>query len=85
VDAPRASSTWPPGLARNGAGLRAQVVLTLGTECGMKKVLGALVVAFALFYMLTQPEAAADVVRGAVAVVGDAFTATIAFITALVQ
>jgi hypothetical protein len=51
----------------------------------MKKVLTALVVAFALFYMLTQPQAAADVVRGAVGVVGDAFTATIAFITALVQ
>jgi hypothetical protein len=54
-------------------------------ECRMKKVLTALVVAFALFYMLTQPQAAADVVRGAVGVVGDAFTATIAFITALVQ
>jgi len=51
----------------------------------MKKVLGALVVAFALFYMLTQPQAAAEAVRGAIGVVGDAFTATITFITALIQ
>ena len=56
---------------------------TLGTESGMKKLMGGVVVAFALFYLLTQPQSAAEVVRGAGNVVGDAFNALIAFITAL--
>jgi hypothetical protein len=49
----------------------------------MQKLLVGVVVAFAAFYLLTQPQGAADVVRGAGAVVGDAFHAVIAFITAL--
>ena len=31
----------------------------------MKKLLGVAVIAFALFYLLTQPQAAAEAVRGA--------------------
>jgi hypothetical protein len=49
----------------------------------MKKVLGIVVIAFAVFFVLTQPQAAADVVKGAGAVVGDAFNSFISFITAL--
>lgn len=49
----------------------------------MKKVLGVVVIAFAVFYLLSQPAHAADAVRGAVAVVGDAFDAVITFISAL--
>jgi hypothetical protein len=49
----------------------------------MKKLLGVVAVAFALFYLLTQPQAAADAVRGSIAVVGDAFDALTTFITAL--
>ena len=48
----------------------------------MKKLLGGVVIAFALFYLLTQPQNAAEVVRGAGNVVGDAFNAVIAFISA---
>jgi uncharacterized membrane protein len=49
----------------------------------MKKLLGVVAIAFALFYLLTQPAAAADAVRGAVAIVGDAFDALTTFITRL--
>ena len=49
----------------------------------MKKLLGVAAIAFALFYLLTQPQSAADVVRGGVSVVGDAFDALTTFITAL--
>jgi hypothetical protein len=49
----------------------------------MKKLLGVVAIAFALFYLLTQPQAAADAVRGGVGVVGDAFDALTAFVTAL--
>ena len=49
----------------------------------MKKLLGGVVIAFALFYLLTQPAAAAEVVKGAGRVVEDAFNALIAFISAL--
>jgi hypothetical protein len=49
----------------------------------MKKLLGGLVIAFALFYLLTQPESAAEAVRGAVGVVEDLFAAVIDFINAL--
>jgi hypothetical protein len=53
------------------------------TNGPMKKLLGGVAIAFALFYLLTQPQSAAEVVRGAGAVVGDAFNAMIAFMTAL--
>ena len=49
----------------------------------MKKLITLVVIAFAVFYMMTQPTQAADAVRGAVAVVGDAFESLIAFIGAL--
>lgn len=49
----------------------------------MKKLLGVVVIAFALFYLLTQPETAAAGVRGGVEAVGDAFNALTAFVTAL--
>jgi hypothetical protein len=49
----------------------------------MKRLLGGVAIAFALFYLLTQPQSAAEVVRGAGAVVGDAFNAVISFINAL--
>lgn len=49
----------------------------------MKKLVIAVAVAFAVFYMMTQPTQAADAVRGAVSVVGDAFESLVAFISAL--
>lgn len=49
----------------------------------MKKLLGVGLIAFALFYLLTQPQSAAEAVRGAGGVVGDAFDAVITFISAL--
>ena len=49
----------------------------------MKKLLGGVAIAFALFYLLTQPHSAAEVVKGAGGVIGDAFDATITFINAL--
>ena len=49
----------------------------------MKKLLGVAAIAFALFYVVTQPQAAADAVRGAIGIVGDAFDALVTFVTAL--
>lgn len=49
----------------------------------MKKLLGVAAIAFALFFLLTQPQAAADAVRGGVNVVAGAFNALITFVTAL--
>ncbi len=49
----------------------------------MKKLLGIVVIAFALFFLLTQPQNAADAVKGAGGVVEDAFNAAISFISAL--
>jgi uncharacterized membrane protein len=51
----------------------------------MKKLLGIVAIAFALFYLLTQPAAAADAVRNAVAIVGNAFDALTTFFTRLVR
>jgi hypothetical protein len=51
----------------------------------MKKLLGVAAIAFALFYLLTQPQAAADAVRGAIGVIGDAFNALITFVSALLR
>ncbi|MBA2560420.1 MAG: hypothetical protein H0V07_11155 [Propionibacteriales bacterium] len=48
-----------------------------------KKSVTFLVVAFGLFYLVTQPEAAANAVRGAFDAVGQAFEAIIAFFNAL--
>ena len=49
----------------------------------MKKVLLLVVVAFAVFYLLTQPEAAADAVRGAVDAVVDGLEQLVRFATRL--
>ena len=56
----------------------------LGTkESTMKKLLIGLVVAFAAFYLFTQPVGAADAIKGAAAAVVDGFEAVIQFLTAL--
>jgi hypothetical protein len=49
----------------------------------MRKLGIGLVVAFALFYLITQPEGAATAVRGAADAVMVAFNSIIEFITAL--
>lgn len=49
----------------------------------MRKLGIALVVAFALFYLITQPEGAAQAVRGAAEAVVVAFESIIDFVTAL--
>jgi Na+/H+ antiporter NhaD/arsenite permease-like protein len=49
----------------------------------MRKLLVGLVVAFALFYLFTQPQGAAEAVRGAAGAVVVAFNSVIEFITAL--
>lgn len=49
----------------------------------MRKLGIGLVVAFALFYLITQPEGAAQAVRGAGEAVMVAFNSVIEFITAL--
>ena len=49
----------------------------------MRKLAIGLVIAFALFYMLTQPVGAAQAVRGAADAVGVAFNSIIEFISAL--
>jgi hypothetical protein len=51
----------------------------------VKKVLGIVAIAFAVFFVLTQPNAAADVVRGAGGVVEGAFNSFIDFRTALLR
>jgi hypothetical protein len=51
----------------------------------MKKFLSVVVIAFALFFLLTQPQAAATVVKGAGGVVQDAFNSVITFMTALIH
>jgi hypothetical protein len=51
----------------------------------VRKLLGGLVIAFALFYLVTQPHGAAYAVRGAASAVGVAFTSIIQFLTALVS
>lgn len=49
----------------------------------MRKLLGGLVIAFALFYLVTQPHGAAQAVRGAALAVGVAFNSVIQFFSAL--
>ena len=55
------------------------------TECTLKKLLGVVAIAFAVFYMMTQPNEAADAVRGALSIVGDAFDSFVTFVTALFE
>ena len=50
----------------------------------MKRVLGIAGIAFLLYFVLTQPGSAADVVRGAGGVVENLFNALITFATQLV-
>ncbi|HET9861144.1 MAG TPA: hypothetical protein VFQ19_15295 [Nocardioidaceae bacterium] len=49
----------------------------------MQKLLVGVVVAFAAFYLLSQPAGAADAVKGAASAVGVAFESIIEFISAL--
>jgi hypothetical protein len=49
----------------------------------LKKGLGLLVLAFILFYLLSQPESAAHAVRGATAAIGTGFAKLIRFTAAL--
>ena len=49
----------------------------------MQKLLVGVVVAFAAFYLLSQPAGAADAVKGAATGVGGAFESIIEFISAL--
>jgi hypothetical protein len=49
----------------------------------MRKLLVLLVVAFVLFYLLTQPHNAAQAVRNSANAMVDAFNSIIAFISAL--
>jgi len=51
----------------------------------MKKLIGAAVIAFVLFFVLTQPTNAADAVRSGIAIVGDAFDSLLTFVTALLR
>jgi hypothetical protein len=48
-----------------------------------KKLLALLVAGFAIFYLLSQPESAAEAVRGAVGAVMEAFSQIVRFITRL--
>jgi hypothetical protein len=49
----------------------------------MKKLLMGLVIAFAAFYLISQPANAAEAIRGAAGAVGVAFESVIEFLTAL--
>ncbi len=49
----------------------------------VKRILAALVVGFLLFYLITQPEAAAGAVRTVFAAVGVAFRSIVTFFTSL--
>ncbi|MBA3310622.1 MAG: hypothetical protein H0U28_11320 [Nocardioidaceae bacterium] len=48
-----------------------------------RKGLALLVLAFAAFYLLTQPENAADAIKGAVGAVGDGFEQVVRFLSEL--
>ncbi|MDN5761680.1 MAG: hypothetical protein L0H41_05120 [Microlunatus sp.] len=49
----------------------------------IKRILGLLALGFVLFYLVNQPQGAADAVRGAAAAVGTAITSIITFFNAL--
>lgn len=49
----------------------------------MKKVVSTALIAFALFFVFTQPQSAADVVKGAGTIVQATFNSFIDFVTAL--
>ena len=50
-----------------------------------RKAVVFLVIAFAVFYLVSEPESAADAVRGALSAVGDAMDAIIRFFNALAE
>ena len=50
-----------------------------------RKAVYLLVIGFAVYYLVSQPEGAADAVRGALAAVGDAMNAIIRFFSALAE
>lgn len=49
----------------------------------IKRILGLLVIGFVLFYLVNQPQGAAEAVRGAAAAVGSAINSLITFFNAL--
>jgi hypothetical protein len=70
------------------AGWSCQRSMCLGDREGVvdvvaKKLLALLVAGFAIFYLLSQPENAAEAVRGAVGAVMEAFSQIVRFITEL--
>ena len=50
-----------------------------------RKAVYLLVIGFAVFYLVSQPEGAADAVKGALTAVGDAMDAIIRFFNALAE
>jgi hypothetical protein len=48
-----------------------------------KKLLTWFVIAFVAFYLFTEPQSAADAVRGAFSAVGDAFGSLVTFFSSL--
>ena len=49
----------------------------------IRRILGLLVIGFVLFYLVNQPEGAADSVRGILAALGGALQSLVTFFTAL--
>jgi hypothetical protein len=49
----------------------------------VKKLVGVVVAAFVVFYLFTDPKHSADVVRGAVGLLGQGFDAIVTFLNAL--
>lgn len=49
----------------------------------MQKAVAAVVILFAGFFLFTQPQAAADAVRGAADIIGNVFESVIEFLNAL--
>jgi hypothetical protein len=49
----------------------------------VKKLVGVVVAAFVVFYLFSEPKHAADVVKSAVALVGEGFDAIVTFLSAL--
>jgi len=51
----------------------------------IKKIVVLLVVAFAIFYVITKPAAAADLVQNTASLIADGFTNVIRFLSALLS
>jgi hypothetical protein len=55
----------------------------LGVGRWIRRILGLLVIGFVLFYLVNQPQGAADSVRGILAALGGALQSLVTFFTAL--